>query len=131
MNIPDGLPPQRMPWCGAATTRLGMPLISVQRVVVVEAVREESLALLAGRMGQVVVGDPREEATRVSALVDERSTGRVLEWVEQAEAAGARLVAGGKRVGGVIEPTVLLDVPDGVAAWDEEIFAAIRPATKS
>lgn len=103
----------------------GQACISVQRVVVVEAVREEFLALLAGRMGAVVVGDPREETTRVAALIDERSTGRVLEWVEQAVGAGARLVAGGKRVGGAIEPTVLLDVPDGVAAWDEEIFGPV------
>ena len=103
----------------------GQACISVQRVVVVAAVREQFLTLLADRMGQVVVGDPREETTRVSALIDERSTGRVLEWVEQAVEAGARLVAGGKRVGGAIEPTVLLDVPDGVAAWDEEIFGPV------
>ncbi|OFE17108.1 aldehyde dehydrogenase [Humibacillus sp. DSM 29435] len=103
----------------------GQACISVQRVVVVEAVREDFLTLLAGRMGRVAVGDPREETTRVSALIDERSTGRVLEWVAQAVGAGARLVAGGKRVGGAIEPTVLLDVPDGVAAWDEEIFGPV------
>lgn len=103
----------------------GQACISVQRVVVVAAVREQFLTLLADRMGQVVVGDPREETTRVSALIDERSTLRVLEWVEQAVEAGARLVAGGRRVGGAIAPTVLLDVPDGVAAWDEEIFGPV------
>ncbi len=103
----------------------GQACISVQRVVVVAAVREQFLTLLADRMGQVVVGDPREETTRVSALIDERSTRRVLESVEQAVEAGARLVAGGRRVGGAIEPTVLLDVPDGVAAWDEEIFGPV------
>ncbi len=103
----------------------GQACISVQRVVVVDSVREPFLARLSGRMGQVVVGDPREESTRVSALIDERSTERVLEWVEQATSAGARLVTGGRRRGGAIEPTVLLDVPDGVAAWDEEIFGPV------
>ena len=103
----------------------GQACISVQRVVVVDAVRDGFLTRLSARMDQVVVGDPREEATRVSALIDERSTGRVIEWVEQAVAAGAGLVTGGKRVGDAIEPTVLLDVPDGVAAWDEEIFGPV------
>lgn len=103
----------------------GQACISVQRVVVVDAVRDDFLTRLSSRMGQVVVGDPRDETTRVSALIDERSTARVLEWVEQAVAAGAGLVAGGRQVGGAIEPTVLLDVPDGVAAWDEEIFGPV------
>jgi acyl-CoA reductase-like NAD-dependent aldehyde dehydrogenase len=103
----------------------GQACISVQRVVVVESVREQFLTRLSERMGQVQVGDPREESTRVSALIDERSADRVVAWVEAAVAAGARLVAGGTASGGVVEPTVLLDVPDGVSAWDEEIFGPV------
>lgn len=61
----------------------------------------------------------------MSALIDERSTRRVREWVQQAVASGARLVRGGEVAGGVLEPTVLLDVPDGQAAWDEEIFGPV------
>jgi acyl-CoA reductase-like NAD-dependent aldehyde dehydrogenase len=103
----------------------GQACISVQRVVVVESVREQFLTRLSERMGQVQVGDPREESTRMSALIDERSADRVVAWVEAAVAAGARLVAGGTASGGVVEPTVLLDVPDGVSAWDEEIFGPV------
>jgi acyl-CoA reductase-like NAD-dependent aldehyde dehydrogenase len=103
----------------------GQACISVQRVVVVDAVREAFLERLTSRMGEVVVGDPRDEATRVSALIDDGSTGRVLEWVQQAVDAGARLVSGGTRKGTSIVPTVLLDVPDGVSAWDEEIFGPV------
>ncbi|MBB2987188.1 aldehyde dehydrogenase family protein [Terracoccus luteus] len=103
----------------------GQACISVQRVVVVDAVREAFLERLTSRMGEVVVGDPRDEATRVSALIDDGSTGRVLEWVQQAVDAGARLVSGGTREGTSIVPTVLLDVPDGVSAWDEEIFGPV------
>jgi acyl-CoA reductase-like NAD-dependent aldehyde dehydrogenase len=58
-------------------------------------------------------------------LIDEGSTKRVLSWVEEAVASGARLVTGGAVVDGVIEPTVLLDVPSGLAAWDEEIFGPV------
>lgn len=103
----------------------GQACISVQRVVVVEAVVEQFLAKLSHRLFEVVVGDPREESTRVSALIDQRSTSRVLEWVEEAVASGARLLTGGGAGGGVIEPTVLLDVPDGTAVWDEEIFGPV------
>ncbi|HET7901571.1 MAG TPA: aldehyde dehydrogenase family protein, partial [Candidatus Nanopelagicales bacterium] len=70
----------------------GQACISVQRVVVVESVRTRFLDALSARMAQVVVGDPREEATRVSALIDARSTERVLEWVRDACEAGGTLV---------------------------------------
>lgn len=103
----------------------GQACISVQRLVVVESVREEFLAHVSERLGQVVVGDPRDSSTRVSALIDEQSTARVLEWVQKAVAAGATVVRGGDVAGGMIEPALLVDVPPGQAAWDEEIFGPV------
>ncbi|WSG11242.1 aldehyde dehydrogenase family protein [Nonomuraea sp. NBC_01738] len=62
----------------------------------------------------------------MAPLIDERSTARVLEWVDAAVAAGARLVTGGGRAGErAIEPTILADVPAGCAVWDEEIFGPV------
>lgn len=103
----------------------GQACISVQRVVVVEEVRDAFLDRLTARMDEVAVGDPRDEATRVAALIDARAAERVREWVEAAVAAGARRVVGGDTEGAVVRPTVLLDVPDGQPAWDEEVFAPV------
>ncbi|MGH3740226.1 MAG: aldehyde dehydrogenase family protein [Micromonosporaceae bacterium] len=103
----------------------GQACISVQRVVVVESVHAEFTKRLSARMSQVAVGDPREPATRVSRLIDLKSTTRVQGWVDRAVAAGATLVCGGTHLGGVFQPTVLLDVPSGEAAWDEEIFGPV------
>jgi acyl-CoA reductase-like NAD-dependent aldehyde dehydrogenase len=66
----------------------------------------------------------------VAPLIDERSTDRVLAWVAGAVDAGARLLCGGDAgdAGGgrrVVRPTVLADVPDGVPAWDEEVFGPV------
>jgi acyl-CoA reductase-like NAD-dependent aldehyde dehydrogenase len=103
----------------------GQACISVQRVIVTEPVRDQLVKRLSARIGEVVVGDPRDADTRVSALIDERSTARVLDWVERAVAAGGQVLAGGTVQDGVLVPTVLLDVPDGCAAWDEEIFGPV------
>jgi acyl-CoA reductase-like NAD-dependent aldehyde dehydrogenase len=103
----------------------GQACISVQRVLVVDAVREEFLSRLGDRVRRVVTGDPRDPLTRVSALVDKRSTDRVRTWIDEAVQAGARLGCGGGVRDGVVEPTVLLDVPNGVPAWDEEIFGPV------
>jgi acyl-CoA reductase-like NAD-dependent aldehyde dehydrogenase len=99
----------------------GQACISVQRVLVVASVAEEFTERLLARLDEVVVGDPRDEKTRVSALIDPASTDRVAAWIEK---SGARRIGGGID-GSVLRPTVLLDVPDGVEAWDEEIFGPV------
>lgn len=103
----------------------GQACISVQRVLVVDAVREQLLARLKGAMADIVVGDPREPTTTVSALIDDRATERVQLWIDQAVQSGATLVCGGRTTDGVVEPTVLLDVPEGELVWDEEVFGPV------
>ncbi|WP_020663516.1 aldehyde dehydrogenase family protein [Amycolatopsis benzoatilytica] len=103
----------------------GQACISVQRVLTVSSAADEFTAKVLARLDEVIVGDPRSPETRVSALIDPRSTGRVAEWVDKAVAAGARLLAGGSVRDGVLAPTVLADVPDGVECWDEEIFGPV------
>ncbi len=76
-------------------------------------------------MAALRTGDPRLAATQVSALIDPGATKRVLSWIGQAEQAGASTLLGGTVTDGVLAPTVLLDVPDEVDAWDEEIFGPV------
>jgi len=103
----------------------GQACISVQRVIVAQPVFDKFLDRVATRLENVVVGDPRRADTDVSALIDDRSTERVEEWVAAAMAAGARVVAGGGRDGTLLRPVVLADVPDGVDVWDDEVFGPV------
>lgn len=103
----------------------GQACISVQRILVDESIAATFTDLLAARLTEVVVGDPRDERTRVSALIDTTSTERVLDWITEASDAGAKVVSGGGRSGRSIEPTLLVGTADGVAAWDEEIFGPV------
>ena len=96
----------------------GQACISVQRVLVEAPVADALLDRLATRLADVRVGDPRDPSTRVSALIDPGAQKRVDEWVDEAVAAGARRLTEGV-------PTVLADVPDGVRAWDEEVFGPV------
>ncbi|MBQ1163286.1 aldehyde dehydrogenase family protein, partial [Streptomyces sp. A73] len=103
----------------------GQACIAVQRVVAEQPVAAELERRIAARLASVPVGDPRVESTRVAALIDEAATERVLEWLTRARAAGARLVAGGERVGRCLTPALLAEVPDGQPAWDEEVFGPV------
>ncbi len=69
----------------------GQACISVQRVVAVDTIRSALLEKLDERLPSVVVGDPRDPSTRVSALIDPKSTARVRAWVDQSVDAGAKV----------------------------------------
>ncbi|MEU8224901.1 aldehyde dehydrogenase family protein [Kribbella sp. NPDC048915] len=101
----------------------GQACISVQRVIAVASVRDALLEKLGARLPTVVVGDPRDPATRVSALINPASTDRVRQWVADAVHAGASIAY--EAPGDVLGPIVLTDVPDGLPAWDEEIFGPV------
>ena len=103
----------------------GQACIAIQRVLVVESVADEYLKHLKKFMSEVVVGDPRDAATQVSALVNSEATSRVISWIETATAAGATIMCGGSLDGTCIEPTVLLNVPIGVDIWNEEVFGPV------
>ncbi|WP_431873713.1 aldehyde dehydrogenase family protein [Amycolatopsis sacchari] len=103
----------------------GQACIAVQRVIVCEAVRDEFVGKLTARIGELKVGDPRDPETRVAPLINEAATRRTLDWIEQAERAGAKVLHGGRVVDRTIEPTILLDVPETADAWCEEIFAPV------
>jgi acyl-CoA reductase-like NAD-dependent aldehyde dehydrogenase len=103
----------------------GQACIAVQRLLVVADVAEEFTAKLLNRLPEVRIGDPREESTRVSALIDERATKRVLAWIDDAVAAGGRVLAGGGIENGIVRPAVLADVPDDADCWREEVFGPV------
>ncbi|MGW7685556.1 aldehyde dehydrogenase family protein [Kribbella sp. NPDC054772] len=109
----------------------GQACISVQRVIAVESIRSQLLEKLGARLPGVVVGDPRDPETRVSALINPASTDRVRQWVGDAVHAGASIAyeapgdSLGDSLGEVLGPIVLTDVPDGLPAWDEEIFGPV------
>lgn len=105
----------------------GQACISVQRLIVVESVRSAFLERLNARLDQVAVGDPRDEATRVSALIDERSTARVRDWIDQAMTAGATLAHGTTRAGEASDEPTSASTVDGSKVQPSPTATTIRP----
>ncbi|GAA3749005.1 aldehyde dehydrogenase family protein [Spinactinospora alkalitolerans] len=103
----------------------GQVCIGVQRVIVDDAVHEEFTARLVEKVEALATGDPRDEATDVGPLIDEAAAVRVTEWVEEAVSAGAELLAGGKRDGVTVAPTVLAAAPADSKVVREEVFGPV------
>ncbi|HOT79230.1 MAG TPA: aldehyde dehydrogenase family protein [Microthrixaceae bacterium] len=101
----------------------GQTCISVQRVYVHSSVHDELLDLVTAKVEQLVVGDPADDATVVSALIASKETKRVKDWIDEAVAAGARLVVGGDLTPDeVLKPTVLDNVTADMKVCSDEVF---------
>jgi acyl-CoA reductase-like NAD-dependent aldehyde dehydrogenase len=104
----------------------GQSCISVQRVFVHEKIFEEFTSRLVARVNRLKVGDPLDEETDVGPLVEAGEVDRVVAWVEEAVEAGARVLAGGKRVGrSCYAPTVLTGAPETAKVCAQEVFAPL------
>jgi len=101
----------------------GQTCISVQRVYAHRDVHDEVVAALAEAAEQLVVGDPADDATQVSALIQPKETDRVQSWIDEAVDQGAKLVTGGDRTDrDVLRPTVLDGVTRDMKVCTTEVF---------
>jgi acyl-CoA reductase-like NAD-dependent aldehyde dehydrogenase len=111
----------------------GQVCVSVQRVFAPERDAAGFAAELAKHAEALVVGAPEDGATEVGPLIRTGEVDRVAEWVDEAVAAGATLLCGGKKVSDTCyAPTVLLNPPNDVRVSTMEILApwsAFMPMT--
>ncbi|MEU1180695.1 benzaldehyde dehydrogenase [Streptomyces sp. NPDC005820] len=73
------------------------------------------------------VGDPREEGVALGPVISERQAARIERIVDESVAAGARVLAGGRRDGLFYPPTVLDHVERTMPVFTEEIFGPVAP----
>ncbi len=89
----------------------GQSCISVQRVYVQDAAYDDFVARLQPKVEALVTGDPLDPRTQVGPVIDEGNRDRILDWVKEAVAGGAKLLAGGDTdAAGLLRPTLLGDV---------------------
>jgi acyl-CoA reductase-like NAD-dependent aldehyde dehydrogenase len=103
----------------------GQSCISVQRVYVESSHFEEFVAHFRDRVAELRVGDPLDPQTDIGTMVDSDAAGRVVGWVEEAVAAGARLELGGVANGAALSPTVVADPPQTAKVVTTEVFGAL------
>ena len=103
----------------------GQYCIGVQRILVHRECYERFREMLLRKVQACAVGNPLEEGIDVGPVIDETAARRIESWVEEARAAGARVLVGGERVGAVVAPTVVENTKPGMKIEDEEIFGPV------
>ncbi len=103
----------------------GQSCISVQRVLIHRSIFDEFCAGLVERTEELKVGDPMDDGTDVGPLIEEGHAERVMSWIAEAEAGGARVLAGNRRDGALVWPAVLADTVFEMKVECEEIFGPV------
>jgi succinate-semialdehyde dehydrogenase/glutarate-semialdehyde dehydrogenase len=108
----------------------GQTCVCANRFFVQAGVYDAFARRLAERVRGLKVGPGVEDGVAQGPLISEAALAKVERHVADALAQGARLACGGRRHargGTFYEPTVLTEVPAGVALASEETFGPVAP----
>ncbi|OWV98882.1 aldehyde dehydrogenase [Rhizobium sp. R693] len=104
----------------------GQICMSTERIIVDTAIADQFVAKLAARASQLPAGDPRGHVV-LGSLISLDAAKKMEELIADATAKGAKLVAGGKRSGTVVEATLLDHVTSDMRVYAEESFGPVKP----
>jgi succinate-semialdehyde dehydrogenase/glutarate-semialdehyde dehydrogenase len=117
----------------ARTINNGQSCIAAKRFIVHAQIYDEFETRFVELMKALRVGDPMDEATDIGPLATEQILQDLEEQVKVSVAAGAKILTGGRKFkadgdlsrGHFYEPTVLVDIPKGSPAYQDEIFGPV------
>jgi len=107
----------------------GQSCVATKRMIVIG--RERGQLFLEGmiaRMGALQAGDPIDPATTLGPVSSEAALIGLLDQIERAKSAGAKVVLGGHRIdrpGAYLEPTILTEVSEDNPIYHEEVFGPV------
>ena len=103
----------------------GQVCIHAQRIYVAKEIFDEFAKEFVTKVNALKVGDPTEDSTEISAMIDENNAKRVEAWVNEAIEDGAKVLCGGNRKGTFYEPTVLSDTKPKMKVCALEVFGPV------
>jgi acyl-CoA reductase-like NAD-dependent aldehyde dehydrogenase len=103
----------------------GQSCISVQRILLHEAIYEEFKAKFVAKTKALVAGDPKREETFIGPMISEAEAKRLERWINEAIERGARALCGGAREGAMLEATVVENVPRNLSLSCREAFGPV------
>jgi len=108
-----------------AYAQAGQVCIKVQRILVQRTVYDAFLERLLAEIAALPAGDPDDEATILSSVIDDRSADRITAWIGEALAGGAVLLYDKPREGRLLYPALLASVNAAMKVECEEVFGPV------
>ena len=101
----------------------GQVCVSVQRLFAHSSIVDELGARMAEAAKALTVGNAIEETTECGPLIRPKEVDRVAQWVEEARAGGAQILAGGEKLSDTTyAPTLLLNPSPDATISKNEVF---------
>ena len=115
-----------------AFSHAGQSCISIQRILLHEAIADRFTERFVSNAEDLVVGDPLDTDTDVGPLISSDDRDRVKEWIDEAAGAGAEVLTGGELVdeGRCLAPTVIANPSSEAKVWCEEIFGPVATISR-
>jgi len=108
----------------------GQVCISVQRVYIHEKIFDKWTEKFVENAKNLRKGNPLDEQTDLSAMIDEKAAEKAQAWVEEAVANGAEILCGNTRDKALLDATVLTNTNAEMRVVAEEIFAPVAVVEK-
>jgi vanillin dehydrogenase len=112
----------------AAFFHSGQICMNARKVLVERSIYDTFVDRLTARAKALPIGDPATPGTIIGPLITPAARDRVAREVDEAVAAGAKVLAGGGTEGPSYQPTILADVPAGARIHSEETFGPVLVA---
>lgn len=116
----------------SAYSQSGQACTGAGRILAHERIHDQLVEAVVAKIGEHVVGPGDRDGVTLGPLIDERAVHAMEAAVAGAEAAGASVVAGGRRydsgelaAGWFYPPTLLVDVTADMAIAREEVFGPV------
>ena len=103
----------------------GQICMSTERIVVDETVAEAFAEKLARRAAPLIAGDPRQGPAALGPVIGPEAAERIDGLIKDAVLKGARILAGGRVRGTLIDATVLDHVTPSMRIYAEESFGPV------
>jgi succinate-semialdehyde dehydrogenase/glutarate-semialdehyde dehydrogenase len=103
----------------------GQSCIAAKRFIVVDAVHDAFVETMRDGLAAYQPADPMLESTKMGPMARLDLAESLEKQIRESVANGAELVAGGERVGCLVQPTMLTNVQPGQPAFDEETFGPV------
>jgi aldehyde dehydrogenase (NAD+) len=106
-------------------THQGQNCMAIHRVLVDRAVEKEFTEKFVAKVRTLRVGDPRDPQTHIGPLIDTVQAKAINALVDQAVAAGAKVLLRGTTEGSMMEPVVLTDLPREASILRRELLGPV------
>lgn len=110
---------------GGAFGHAGQVCISVQRILVHEAIYADVKKKLVDKLKKIKAADPDLESTLIGPMIKEAEAKRLKKWLDKAVKKGAKVLSGGKLKGVLFDPTLLEDVDHSLEVYKDEVFGPL------